>query len=117
MTSQTAPATPAIVPVCYDSRHEWPHPLLETIHATGRPDWVEVSEEYYEYSLEVLPPIYVGQGFMVSEPADHTAEGRPVYTGLVRYDGRYFARNDTRAGFQAAQTMLQVAVNGPAVHE
>ena len=51
-------------------------------------NWQPITEERYWELLEVLPPIYGKNGFMVSEPCDHakceiTGNVLPRYTGVV----------------------------------
>lgn len=79
-----------------DSRDEWPHPLAELLRHAGRSTWIEVSEEFNEHSLNVLPPIYVRGGFFVSEPADHDPDGVAIYALNVKCAGRFFMRECRR---------------------
>lgn len=62
----------------------------------GQPTkWTEITEEKYDYYLEVLPPaIMTGNGFMVGEPWDHNAEGYPRYQACVRLGGKFYASDD-----------------------
>lgn len=75
-----------------DNRDSWPHPAIANARQGGTA-WVEISAEHADYSLNVLPPIYIPGGFMVSEPADHTPEGDPIYTAIIQIGSRYFARD------------------------
>jgi hypothetical protein len=59
--------------------------------------WVEVSEERWEYCLNVLPPIYFRGGFAVSEASWHTAGNVPVYLCLVTVKGTRYAQELTIA--------------------
>ncbi|PWK27176.1 uncharacterized protein DUF1419 [Arcicella aurantiaca] len=54
----------------------------------------EITEDHYDFLLEVLPPIY-HNGFMFanSEPVDHLAiQGRaiPIFNGCTQKGGKYY---------------------------
>jgi len=55
----------------------------------------QVSERLYEYFLEILPPMYMSRGFMVSEPYsyDHTVN-QSTYAAFCRYDGKCYFLGD-----------------------
>jgi hypothetical protein len=66
--------------------------------------WDEVSAEQYDEMLNVLPPIYGPQGFMVGEADDHdVATGRARYRAFIQVGGKYYraSRPMTRAEFHA----------------
>lgn len=52
---------------------------------------IEVSEQEYWDMLEVLPPIYVPGGFMVSEPVTDTRKGT-AYAHYAQRGEKFFAR-------------------------
>lgn len=52
---------------------------------------VEVTEEVYDYFLNILPLIYVPGGFLVPEAVTGN-----VYSGYYREGGRYYHRYTTR---------------------
>lgn len=82
--------------------------LLGAVRAEGSPDWVEGSEEDHDYLLGCLPPIWLWSGaFMCSEPAAHTREGEPIYTGAIQLRGRYFFRDSTVRGFYNSLAALR----------
>lgn len=74
-----------------DSRDKWPFPAISEARKAGAGDWVEISEEAATDLLNVLPPIYIPGGFMVSEAADHDARGVAIYCAVVNAHGRYLA--------------------------
>lgn len=54
----------------------------------------EVTEEEYNYMLEILPPMYVGGGFscwMVREGMCDSPQG-PVHSMYAKINGRYYAK-------------------------
>lgn len=59
--------------------------------AHGR-QWTEVSEDVYQSSLDVLPPIYFPGGFFVGEAANSDERGVPTYHAFVKRGGRFFLR-------------------------
>lgn len=70
---------------------EWAYPEIQADFEAGLNIWREVSEDFREQALNVLPPIYGQGGFMVSEPYTHTSRGG-VYAAFAGIGGRYFAR-------------------------
>jgi hypothetical protein len=73
---------------------DWPYPLATDIYNQGRDEWVEVNEKTYWHMLECLPPEWwVGQAFLVGEPADHTNEGKSVHSMYYHEKGRYFCKD------------------------
>lgn len=58
--------------------------------------WRECTEEFANQALEVLPPIYVSGGFMVSEPYTHEGNAG-VYALVAKVGARHFTRYSTRA--------------------
>lgn len=67
-------------------------------------EWEEITEEKYNYFLEVLPPADMARyGFLVGEPTDHHAvSGKARYQACIIRGGRFFAptRPMTRAEFK-----------------
>lgn len=55
----------------------------------------QVSEQLYQYFLEVLPPMYKNRGFMVSEPYsyDHTVN-QSTYATFCKVDGKCYFLGD-----------------------
>ena len=54
--------------------------------------WTEITAERHNDMLEVLPPIYGPQGFLVSEACDHHAlTGRPRYDAFISRGGKHYA--------------------------
>lgn len=55
-------------------------------------EWVEVTGEYYDEMLCVVPPArIIGQDFLTGEPFDHDAlTGEPRCQALRCIDGRYY---------------------------
>ena len=43
----------------------------------------EIDEEMYYYNLSVMPPIYIKNGFQVSEPYDHSDNGHATYSTFI----------------------------------
>ncbi len=93
MTQTAAAVAWAILPA---AAH--PYPELVADYRAGSAVWREVTEDAYGYARDVLPPIYLSGGFMVSEPATHEADAA-VYCAFVFVGGRHFARETTRARF------------------
>jgi hypothetical protein len=57
--------------------------------------WKLITEERYDEMLGVLPPaLQTGLGFLVGEPYDHDAQGRPRFTGFVCL-GEHFFESDS----------------------
>ena len=58
----------------------------------------EITEDRYDYYLDVLPPIYFKKidgsirtgGFCVAEAFTHTNRDVPVFTACYRYDGKFW---------------------------
>ena len=94
-----------------DSRDAWPLPAIT--EASKHPNtWVEISEAHTDDLLNAVPPIYIPGGFMVGEPADHDADGCPIYCAVIGLNGRNFARHlrydeRKRALLQAQAAYLQ----------
>lgn len=76
----------------------------------GEPTWFETTERLWWHFLEVLPPIYFHGGFFVSEPADHTPAGIPIYSALVQRGSRYFIRELPANATDAAMDELNYAL-------
>lgn len=79
-------------------------------YKTGRRVWREVTSNDYDYSLGVMPPVYVPGGFGVGEAANHEADGATVRTYYVEHGSRYFARDTTKARFCEDRRLLFVAL-------
>lgn len=58
-------------------------------------EWIEITEDQYDYYLEVLPPIDRHNGkFLVGEASDHHAlTGKPRYQACLEQDGKYYQSN------------------------
>ena len=55
------------------------------------PKFTKTTEEKYWEMLGVLPPaIMTGYGFLVGEPMDHNAQGRPRFSCFMEYRGEFF---------------------------
>lgn len=98
--------TPEIIP----ATKEWAYDDMEQDYNDNRDAWREVSESFYWQALEVLPPIYVAGGFLVSEPWKHTPDGRPVYAGFSQVGERYFGRQSTTADMAVYVRQLRNAL-------
>ena len=85
---------------------EWPFPLVDENPAA----WVEISEEHWIYSMEVLPPIYFDGGFAVSEASHEDAQGREMYAACVKIGGRFFIRHLAVADMPEAARTLRATV-------
>lgn len=49
------------------------------LYNKGDKSWIPVTEQFSDEMLNVLPPIYVGKAFGVSEPYLHDDAGNGVY--------------------------------------
>lgn len=57
--------------------------------------WEQVTSDRYWEMLEVLPPACMtGLGFLVGEPMDHNAEGRPRFSAFVEIDGTHYEADE-----------------------
>ena len=94
----------------------WPWPHVTTGYTLGLPVWFETTQERYDSSLEVLPPIYFPGGFFVSEAATHHPDGTPVYAAFVQRGTRCFVREfpNTREAIAVALRQLDDALMVPA---
>lgn len=94
----------------------WPYPAVSDARMAGRDYWRQISEELRWHFLEVLPPIYFPGGFMVSEPAAHTADGDPIYAAIVRAGNGYWMREvpSREAGVESARLhkLMHARLNG-----
>jgi hypothetical protein len=57
--------------------------------------WKEVSEKRYNEALGVVPPIWIGNGFLLGEPHDHrlctvTNKIKPTYAAFIYAFGKYW---------------------------
>lgn len=93
------------------ARAEWAYEQMGENYKAGRDVWVEVSDDFRQQALEVLPPIYRRGGFLVSEPYTHNAEGRPVYAGFATIGGRDFARYATPSDFERLAAELRASLS------
>lgn len=87
MNTETIPQVLQVLPAVAP----WAYPEMEADFRLKAPIWREVSEDFREQALNVLPPIYGQGGFMVSEPFTHTSRGA-VYATFAHVGERYFAR-------------------------
>lgn len=74
--------------------------------------WHPMSEEEAEYCLNVLPPIYFSGGFAVSEPIRDSYSfdlhpGGQVFLAVVRWNGRPYCRELTRAAMEPEALKLK----------
>ena len=51
--------------------------------------WRPVEGELADYALNVLPPVTMSRGFVVSEPFTHTIIGEPVYDCFRQFGNRW----------------------------
>lgn len=86
---------------------DWAYGQITANYRAGRNVWVEVSPEFAQQALEVLPPIYQQGGFLVSEASCHNAEGHAVYAGFAQIGGRHFSRELTVKDFEPAVQQLR----------
>lgn len=66
-------------------------------------NWQHTTAERYDEMLGVLPPaLWLAHGFLVGEPWDHDAQGRPRFAAFVCVDGQHFesSRPMTAAEFR-----------------
>jgi hypothetical protein len=53
--------------------------------------WKLTTETKYDEMLEILPPaLWTGLGFLVGEPLDHDADGRPRFEAFIKVGGRFY---------------------------
>jgi hypothetical protein len=77
--------------------------LAEVLYRAGDRSWLPITESFWWESLEVMPPLYVGRWFAVSEPWRHTPTGQPVYL-FFRERPIHACRYATAQEIQAEQT-------------
>ena len=92
-----------------DSRQAWPFPAITEARKTPGA-WVEISEAHADQLLEAVPPIYIPGGFMVSEPASHDHDDMPILCAVVKYTGRYYAREMRRDLGGSAIVLVRAAL-------
>jgi hypothetical protein len=81
--------------------------------ATIPSPWTETTEESFQYSMDVLPPVMIDglTAFMVSEPLDHCpTTGRGIYTGMAKVGDRYCTCDATVASFKLLYVALRKAL-------
>lgn len=66
-----------------------------------RGELVEITEEQYDYMLNVLPPIWARGCFGVSEPVSHTDTG-VTYNWTGKYGGKHYICYGTKAEAEQA---------------
>lgn len=77
-----------------DNHKQWSEGIKE-LNKPERPT-VEISEESYDYFLNVLPPLkWIGNTFIVREANRTNAKGQNIYTVCTMIQGRYFAQQGT----------------------
>ena len=92
----------------------WAYDEMKADLRAGLNQWREVTAEFAEQALNVLPPIYgVRGGFLVSEPFTHTDRGA-IYAGFIALDGRHFARYSSARDFAGKCDELRTALAAPA---
>ena len=57
---------------------ENPWKIAEQMHREGNRAWLPVAEDFWDEMLGVLPPIYCGKWWAVSEAWKHDAQGNEV---------------------------------------
>jgi hypothetical protein len=102
-----APTLPVIKP----ASDKWAYPDLKADFKAGENAWREVSSEFADDALNVLPPIYFTGGFLVSEPYTHDPKtGCGVYACFAEIGRRHFARYATRAEAPALVADLRISI-------
>lgn len=78
----------------------WAYDQMHDDYKAAHIIWREVSADFYDQALNVLPPLdWSGQSFLVGEAYTHCARGA-VYAGLTKIEGRYYARYVARKDFR-----------------
>lgn len=72
----------------FDAQHE---EYWRRVRTAPSDRWAEIDEAAYWEALEMLPPIRVPGGFLVSEPMTEDPQGRTVFLCVVTRNGRHFA--------------------------
>lgn len=73
-----------------ETPEQWHYDAIKTNSLNSfDPSWTEITEEDYNYSLNVLPPIYVigVDGFLMSEFYSGN-----ITAGFIELNGRYFGK-------------------------
>lgn len=105
------PVTATTFPVIEPASVEWAYPEMDTDYRAGRNVWREVTEDFLDQALNVLPPMdWNGQAFLVMEPLTHI-DGDAIHAGFVTINGRCFARNVPRRQFRALLAELRTVVS------
>lgn len=66
---------------------------MKRLEESGSEKWVQTSSEMYHEMLNVLPPrFWQDTLFLVGEAHHDNQEGKTVYAGFVKKDGKFFAR-------------------------
>lgn len=90
----------------------WARPVDPAPGVTLPPEWTETDRETADYLLNVLPPVWVSGGYMVSEPVRHDAAGYPVYTGCTKVGGRYYVTECTVREWPGRVHVLHTVLGG-----
>ena len=86
--SAIPPKYDAAVVVIESTKGLWPWKAVDE----HRGAWCEISNEHFDYCLNVLPPIYFPGGFATSEAVRFDcAEDDELYLSVVTWRGRRFA--------------------------
>lgn len=99
---------------------EWSYPEMEKDLEERRPIWREVSADFYDQALNVLPPMdWTAAGFLVMEPQTHDRRGavhamfsRVTQGGRARFFARYVHRRDMIAARVELGDALVKIANG-----
>jgi hypothetical protein len=79
---------------------DWAYPILKQDYLSDAKIWREVTQDFFHQALNVMPPIYVGAGFMVGEAYTHDDKtGKAIFAGFIQVGNRHFARYATKQAF------------------
>jgi len=78
--------------------------LLKTHKKNMITDWVEVTENRYWEMLEVLPPVYRGVAFFVSEATYDT-----IHSCFIKYNGKFY--ESLRCIKNTEKTLIKSLIN------
>lgn len=105
-------------PDVVDLAGAWPFPAVTIARQRGRRRWYAITEAQADDLRDAVPPRSLPgaglAGFMVGEAAGHDPDDVPVHTAIVRYAGRWYARDVRRdaAAVAAAIADLRAALEG-----
>lgn len=87
-TGETTTQIPIMEMGKYNEIHRW--------YSTKLKSWDEITEEFYNDQLEVLPPAFTKfidwslSAFAVGEPKKHNSEGKWMYSSFVFINNKYY---------------------------